>query len=62
MGGDCLPSRPLIFFQTGLLSPPGDPVFYLHHGIIDFTWPFGQMQDPESRINVLPGYAPPMIL
>ncbi|ROV93754.1 hypothetical protein VSDG_06984 [Cytospora chrysosperma] len=29
---------------------PGDPVFYLHHGMIDRVWWLWQMQDPETRV------------
>ncbi|KAF4637486.1 hypothetical protein G7Y89_g594 [Cudoniella acicularis] len=35
-------------------SSPGDPVFYMHHGMIDRIWWIWQMQDPENRMNVLP--------
>jgi hypothetical protein len=62
MGGNGLPSRPLILFQTGLLSSPGDSIFYLHHGITDCIWWIWQMQGPVNRMNVLPGNAPPTIL
>jgi len=39
-------------------SSPGDPVFYLHHGMIDRIWWIWQMQDPDTRMTVLPGNAP----
>ncbi|KAH8653070.1 hypothetical protein BGZ60DRAFT_533264 [Tricladium varicosporioides] len=39
-------------------SSPGDPIFYMHHGMIDRIWWIWQMQDPENRMNVLPGNAP----
>ena len=29
---------------------PGDPAFYLHHGMIDRTWWMWQMLDPAQRI------------
>lgn len=39
-------------------SSPGDPVFWFHHGMIDRIWWIWQMQDPENRMNVLPGNPP----
>ncbi|KAF2205686.1 Di-copper centre-containing protein [Delitschia confertaspora ATCC 74209] len=36
-------------------SSPGDPVFWFHHGMIDRIWWIWQMQDPENRMNVVPG-------
>jgi tyrosinase len=36
---------------------PGDPVFYFHHGMLDRVWWIWQMQDPENRINAVPGQA-----
>ncbi|KAE9363228.1 Di-copper centre-containing protein [Stipitochalara longipes BDJ] len=36
-------------------SSPGDPVFYLHHAMVDRIWWIWQMQDPDNRMNVLPG-------
>jgi tyrosinase len=29
---------------------PGDPIFYLHHGMIDRTWWIWQMLDPKQRV------------
>jgi tyrosinase len=40
MGGD--PGR-------DLFVSPGDPLFYLHHGMIDRTWWMWQMLDRETR-------------
>ncbi|KAG4440130.1 hypothetical protein IFR05_004388 [Cadophora sp. M221] len=34
---------------------PGDPAFYLHHGMIDRTWCLWQNQDPANRLNAIPG-------
>ncbi|KAF2185557.1 Di-copper centre-containing protein [Zopfia rhizophila CBS 207.26] len=36
-------------------SSPGDPLFWFHHGMIDRIWWIWQMQDPEKRMNVVPG-------
>ncbi|KAK3301769.1 uncharacterized protein B0T15DRAFT_563343 [Chaetomium strumarium] len=36
---------------------PGDPVFYFHHGMLDRVWWIWQMQDPEHRIDAVPGQA-----
>ncbi|KAL5113696.1 hypothetical protein ACEQ8H_008425 [Pleosporales sp. CAS-2024a] len=40
MGGD--PGR-------DLFTSPGDPLFYLHHSMIDRTWWIWQQLDPETR-------------
>lgn len=40
MGGD--PGR-------DVFASPGDPAFYLHHGMIDRVWWIWQMQDPVTR-------------
>lgn len=42
MGGD--PGR-------DLFTSPGDPVFYLHHTMIDRIWWMWQMQDPAERTS-----------
>ncbi|OAA65840.1 putative domain, di-copper centre [Niveomyces insectorum RCEF 264] len=34
---------------------PGDPAFYFHHGMLDRVWWIWQMQDPDNRINAIPG-------
>jgi tyrosinase len=39
-------------------SSPGDPIFYMHHGMVDRIWWIWQMQDPDNRMAVLPGNAP----
>ncbi|ORY12827.1 hypothetical protein BCR34DRAFT_481904 [Clohesyomyces aquaticus] len=39
-------------------SSPGDPVFWFHHGMIDRIWWIWQMQDPENRMNKVPGNPP----
>ncbi len=36
-------------------ASPGDPVFYLHHAMVDNTWTDWQAQDPENRQNALYG-------
>ncbi|KAJ9134128.1 Tyrosinase central domain protein [Pleurostoma richardsiae] len=33
-----------------VFTSPGDPAFYLHHGMIDRTWWIWQMLDPATRI------------
>jgi tyrosinase len=33
-----------------VFTSPGDPAFYLHHGMIDLVWTAWQMLDPENRI------------
>ncbi|KAF2867040.1 hypothetical protein BDV95DRAFT_631483 [Massariosphaeria phaeospora] len=39
-------------------SSPGDPVFWFHHGMVDRIWWIWQMQDPDTRMNVLPDTPP----
>ncbi|KAI4860409.1 Di-copper centre-containing protein [Hypoxylon rubiginosum] len=34
---------------------PGDPVFYLHHGMIDLTWWTWQHLDYNNRLNAISG-------
>ncbi|CAN8100374.1 unnamed protein product [Discula destructiva] len=34
-----------------LFVSPGDPAFFLHHGMIDRAWWLWQMQDPATRIE-----------
>ncbi|KAB5562845.1 hypothetical protein GE09DRAFT_1109963 [Coniochaeta sp. 2T2.1] len=36
-------------------ASPGDPAFYFHHGMLDRVWWIWQMQDPEKRIDLIPG-------
>ncbi|KAH8901803.1 Di-copper centre-containing protein [Coniochaeta sp. PMI_546] len=36
-------------------ASPGDPAFYFHHGMLDRVWWIWQMQDPDKRINAIPG-------
>ncbi|KAK1757731.1 hypothetical protein QBC47DRAFT_376864 [Echria macrotheca] len=48
IGGD--PARD--FFVS-----PGDPVFYLHHGMIDRSWWIWQMTDPDVRTSAKGGIA-----
>jgi len=36
-------------------TSPGDPAFYLHHGMIDRVWWLWQNQDPANRINAISG-------
>ena len=38
-----------------VFSSPGDPVFYLHHGMIDLTWWVWQMLDFKNRRNQISG-------
>ncbi|KAJ5143929.1 Tyrosinase [Penicillium bovifimosum] len=46
MGGD--PSR-------DVFVSPGDPAFWLHHGMIDRTWWIWQNLDPRERTNAISG-------
>jgi tyrosinase len=32
-----------------LFTSPGDPAFYVHHGMIDRMWSYWQLLGPESR-------------
>ncbi|KAI5924999.1 hypothetical protein F4810DRAFT_718825 [Camillea tinctor] len=36
-------------------TSPGDPAFWLHHSMIDRTWAIWQMQNLESRLQVIQG-------
>ncbi|KAI1852880.1 hypothetical protein JX265_012908 [Neoarthrinium moseri] len=36
-------------------TSPGDPAFWLHHGMIDRTWTIWQMQDLANRQQVIAG-------
>ncbi|PVH84097.1 tyrosinase [Cadophora sp. DSE1049] len=36
-------------------TSPGDPAFYLHHGMIDRVWWLCQNQDPANRTNAISG-------
>ncbi|KAF7357228.1 Common central domain-containing protein [Mycena sanguinolenta] len=38
-------------------ASPGDPAFYLHHGMVDRTWALWQEMDPENRQTALNGTA-----
>ena len=38
-----------------VFSSPGDPAFYLHHGMIDLTWWVWQMLDFKNRRNQISG-------
>jgi tyrosinase len=42
MGGD--PGR-------DVFVSPGDPLFYLHHGMIDLVWFVWQLLDPKTRMQ-----------
>jgi tyrosinase len=42
MGGD--PGR-------DVFVSPGDPLFYLHHGMIDLVWWVWQLLDPKTRMQ-----------
>ncbi|KAK3381090.1 hypothetical protein B0H63DRAFT_501831 [Podospora didyma] len=39
-------------------TSPGDPAFYFHHGALDRLWWIWQMQDPDTRLNAVPGAGP----
>ncbi|KAF2262185.1 Di-copper centre-containing protein [Lojkania enalia] len=36
-------------------TSPGDPAFFLHHGMIDRTWWIWQNQDPANRVMTVAG-------
>lgn len=36
-------------------ASPGDPAFFLHHGMIDRVWWMWQNQDPANRLNAIGG-------
>lgn len=38
-----------------MFASPGDPAFYLHHGMIDRVWTIWQAIDPVNRQNALAG-------
>lgn len=38
-----------------LFVSPGDPAFFLHHGMIDRTWWIWQNQHPETRVQTVAG-------
>lgn len=41
--------------KQDFFASPGDPLFYFHHGMLDRVWWIWQMQDPENRVNAIPG-------
>ena len=41
--------------MADVLSSPGDPVFYLHHGMIDRAWSLWQAQS-SSHKNAIGGF------
>jgi tyrosinase len=49
-----LPSKLTLYLQDFYASP-GDPAFYFHHGMLDRVWWIWQMQDPDKRIDLIPG-------
>ncbi|CAI4213272.1 unnamed protein product [Parascedosporium putredinis] len=36
-------------------ASPGDPTFWMHHAALDRLWWLWQMQDPENRLQAIPG-------
>jgi tyrosinase len=40
---------------SDMFASPGDPVFYLHHGMIDRVWTIWQSLDPINRHYALSG-------
>lgn len=38
-----------------VFTSPGDPIFYLHHGMIDRLWTIWQAADPKNRQDALAG-------
>jgi hypothetical protein len=41
-------------------SSPGDPVWFLYHGMLDRAWSFWQMQDPDARVYQVGGTRTPL--
>lgn len=41
--------------EQDFYASPGDPGFYFHHGMLDRVWWIWQMQDPENRVDLIPG-------
>lgn len=40
-------------------ASPGDPIFYLHHGMMDRVWSLWQAQDPNARFYQVGGSKTP---
>lgn len=45
------------YHNQDFYASPGDPLFYFHHGMLDRLWWIWQMQDPENRVDAVPGQA-----
>lgn len=45
----------LTLFIQDVFTSPGDPVFYLHHAMIDRVWWIWQLQDLDSRLTSVGG-------
>lgn len=43
------------FNKQDLYTSPGDPAFFIHHGMIDRVFWIWQNQDPENRRHVVAG-------
>jgi tyrosinase len=41
--------------MVDVFASPGDPVFYLHHAMVDRVWWLWQIQDLKKRTQVLNG-------
>jgi len=39
--------------KQDFFTSPGDPLFFLHHAMLDRVWWIWQMQDPEMRLNAI---------
>jgi len=37
--------------MSDILSSPGDPIFFLHHGMVDKAWAQWQAMDPATRVT-----------
>lgn len=48
-----IPIPPLATQKQDFYASPGDPLFYLHHAMLDRVWWIWQMQDPENRVNAM---------
>lgn len=41
--------------KQDVFTSPGDPVFYLHHAMIDRVWWIWQLQDLDTRLTAVAG-------
>lgn len=45
----------IVFDEQDFFTSPGDPAFFLHHGMIDRVWWIWQTQDLANRQNAISG-------